>query len=416
MNDTNSTFHYSAPGAIHTTGTLTLKNSTIANSGGFGIEAYGNYTTGSNTSTLSIENTILANNGDNGNSDCNNQGALILAFIHNLVRRGNCGTPTVSADPKLGALADNGGPTQTMSLLPGSPAIDAGDDATCETADQRGITRPQGPHCDIGAFEITGPVEYTLTINKVGNGTVTPDKVAPYHLNDVVQLTQVADTGWTFSAWSGACTGSGACSITMDANKSVTATFTQNAQVTHTVADFNGDGASDIGIFRPSETAWYIQGMPGVTWGAADDILVPGDYNGDGTSEIAVFHPADGKWYINGQEPIGWGQAGDIPVPGDYDGDGKTDIAVYRPSEGAWYIMGQPTFTIWGVPGDIPVPGDYDGDGKTDLAVYQPGEYSLWWIKGQPSYKMWGNAEEKPIPADYNGDGKTEIAVDELGQ
>jgi uncharacterized repeat protein (TIGR02543 family) len=68
---------------------------------------------------------------------------------------------------------------------------------------------------------------YTLTVNKVGNGTVTPDKVAPYYLNDVVVLTAVADAGWTFSGWTGDCTGTGdTCSVTMDTDKTVTATFT----------------------------------------------------------------------------------------------------------------------------------------------------------------------------------------------
>jgi hypothetical protein len=62
-------------------------------------------------------------------------------------------------DPLLGPLADNGGPTQTFALLTGSLAIDAGDDATCSAApvnglDQRGVTRPQESHCDIGAFEL----------------------------------------------------------------------------------------------------------------------------------------------------------------------------------------------------------------------------------------------------------------------
>ena len=62
-------------------------------------------------------------------------------------------------DPKLGTLAYNGGPTQTLALLPGSPAIDAGSNGTCETTDQRGVTRPDGKPggsgtCDMGAFEV----------------------------------------------------------------------------------------------------------------------------------------------------------------------------------------------------------------------------------------------------------------------
>lgn len=53
----------------------------------------------------------------------------------------------------LSPLADNGGPTQTMALLPGSPAINAGTNATCTEIDQRGIERPQGDNCDLGAYE-----------------------------------------------------------------------------------------------------------------------------------------------------------------------------------------------------------------------------------------------------------------------
>ena len=62
-------------------------------------------------------------------------------------------TNVISADPLLGAPGNYGGLTRTIPLLLGSSAIDAGDDATCPAADQRGVARPQGAHCDIGAFE-----------------------------------------------------------------------------------------------------------------------------------------------------------------------------------------------------------------------------------------------------------------------
>lgn len=54
-------------------------------------------------------------------------------------------------------LADNGGPTQTHALVNDSPAIDAADDTVCPTTDQRGVSRPQGAFCDIGAFEDQPP-------------------------------------------------------------------------------------------------------------------------------------------------------------------------------------------------------------------------------------------------------------------
>jgi uncharacterized delta-60 repeat protein len=68
-------------------------------------------------------------------------------------------------DPLLGPLADNGGSTPTMTLLPGSPALDAGDDSACPPTDQRGVGRPCGPHSDIGAFEqiVSEPLKFTFT-------------------------------------------------------------------------------------------------------------------------------------------------------------------------------------------------------------------------------------------------------------
>ena len=69
-----------------------------------------------------------------------------------IVRGGYAGTNIITDDPLLGPLADNGGPTPTHALLPGSPAIDAAAGST-ETTDQRGVARPQGPASDIGAYE-----------------------------------------------------------------------------------------------------------------------------------------------------------------------------------------------------------------------------------------------------------------------
>jgi hypothetical protein len=63
------------------------------------------------------------------------------------------GSASAPIDPKLGPLADNGGPTRTHALLLGSPAIDAASTPDCPTTDQRGVLRPQGAACDIGSYE-----------------------------------------------------------------------------------------------------------------------------------------------------------------------------------------------------------------------------------------------------------------------
>jgi hypothetical protein len=70
-------------------------------------------------------------------------------------------------DPKLGPLADNGGPTLTIALLPGSPAIDAGNTSLAPATDQRGFPRPAGLAADIGAFEY-GSVMPTITVSRSG--------------------------------------------------------------------------------------------------------------------------------------------------------------------------------------------------------------------------------------------------------
>ncbi|WP_300618121.1 choice-of-anchor Q domain-containing protein, partial [Dokdonella sp.] len=75
-----------------------------------------------------------------------------------------CSGAILAADPMLGGLADNGGATPTRLPRAGSSAVDAGDDATCAPDDQRGMARPQGPHCDLGAVE-AGPPSLALVLD-----------------------------------------------------------------------------------------------------------------------------------------------------------------------------------------------------------------------------------------------------------
>jgi len=172
--------------------------------------------------------------------------------------------------------------------------------------------------------------------------------------------------------------------------------------------DYNGDGTTEIGVWRPSNGKWYIQGMSSVPFGLSGDIPVPGEYSGDGVTDIAVWRPSNGKWYIQGQSAIAWGLSTDIPVPGDYDGDGTTEIGVWRPSNGRWYIQGLSAIA-WGLSTDIPVPGDYDGDGTTEIGVWRPSN-GKWYIQGQSAI-AWGVSTDIPVPGDYDGDGTTEIGV-----
>jgi M6 family metalloprotease-like protein len=173
-------------------------------------------------------------------------------------------------------------------------------------------------------------------------------------------------------------------------------------------ADFDGDGATDVSVFRPANGRWYLYGDPAFNWGLSGDIPVPADFDADGDVDAAVFRPANGRWYVQGDPSRSYGLGGDVPVPCDYDGDGGAEIAVFRPTNGRWYVMDRPA-TMLGMEGDMPVPGDYDGDGVCEKAVFRPAN-GRWYIEGQSAF-TWGLVGDLPVPGDYDGDGSWEAAV-----
>jgi hypothetical protein len=160
---TNSTISGNEQGIL-AEDTLVLLNSTVADNSEVGVSNFAHDT---------ADNTIIANNG----GDCPD--GRIDAGSRNLDSDGTCwgsgAFGITRAAPGLGPLQDNGGPTPTHALLPGSPAIDAGSTAGCPPTDQRGVTRPKNLVCDIGAFE-RAPFEFEGTAGIVGpGGTLTTD-------------------------------------------------------------------------------------------------------------------------------------------------------------------------------------------------------------------------------------------------
>lgn len=241
-----------------------------------------------------------------------------------------------------------------------------------------------------------------------------------------------------------------------------------------TRADFDGDGRTDIGVYRPGDGIWYVDrsvsGFSAVKWGIGTDRIVPGDYDGDGRTDIAVFRatadPSAPDFYVllsssSTFRGFSWGLPGDVPAVEDYDGDGRDDFAVFRESNRTFYVCngrtgsvltyagiapgvpvagdfdgdgrgdfavfagtgwhlaasgaGYPTaaFIPFGLPGDVPVPADYDGDGHDDFAVFRPADRT-WYVRkssGGVDFVQFGLAADIPAPADYDGDGRADATM-----
>ena len=216
--------------------------------------------------TASVSNSIIAKNTsvspDNQNCSAD-PGSSISSDGNNLEDGTDCGFTNTGddqdTDPLLGDLDPNGGPTQTHALLEGSPAIDTGA-VECPADDQRGVSRPQGPRCDKGAFELeagqdTTPPETTIDAGPSG---LTTDSTPTFSFssNEAGSTFECSVDGGSFSPCSSPLTtaslGDGAHTFAVRATDAAENVDLTPAQRAFTVDTAPPNTAIDSGPSEPS--------------------------------------------------------------------------------------------------------------------------------------------------------------------
>lgn len=200
--------------------------------------------------TFAVDNTVVADNG--GTQDVDGPMALDNSLIETVGTATPTGDAPLTGDPLLGALADNGGPTQTQLPQPSSPLVDAGADLAI-AADQRGRTRPSGAGPDIGAVEVQMPAVTAIAPANGTAGTVvtvtgtrfTGASAVAFGATAATSFTVVDDT--TITATVPAGTGAVDVRVTNDAIQSPivpAGTFTYNVAPTPTATPNPTPGAT----------------------------------------------------------------------------------------------------------------------------------------------------------------------------
>ena len=238
-------------------------------------------------------------------------------------------------------------------------------------------------------------------------------------------------------------------------NNSVATNFFGGANPLNSASDdYDGDGRGDFLLYTfPGDILWRIlqtatNTSRDVLWGnttVLGDQLLPADYDGDGKTDVAVFRRSTGVWYIiqssNNQQQVElFGALNDLGMVGDFDKDGKSDLTIIRgtPNGVGWFTRrssdNKVQIVLWGggttMPaGDFIFPAnqvDVDGDGRQDHLVRrdpnvppqgtpQQGDPVTYHIlrssDNQALSFQWGLDTDATLFGDYDGDGKTDFVA-----
>ena len=390
----------------------------------------------------------------------------------------NCGT-TCTASFSTGTVVTMNAVAATGSTFSGWSG-----DADCSDGS---VTLNANTSCTATFQAQTTTPTFTLSVNLVknitslgtGNGSVTSvpagiscgtDCSEVYSSGTSVNLTATAAAGSTFTGWSGACTGTGSCVLSMTANTSVTATFAPRGF--NLVVNKHGQGkvvsapsGIDCGLtcsatylsgasvtLTPqadpgaSFLGWTSGGCSGlgtctITLGA--NTTVTANFSSQLPASIGIFRPSAGIWALDLNGNGFWddcnvdlcisnfGDQNDIPVVGSWNG-GQTSLGVFDSKTATWYLDLNGNFALdgcelntcaftFGSPGDKPVVGDWTGTGQTRVGVFRPSTRTWYFdINGNGKLdscrldictKSFGLSTDIPVVGDWTGTGKTKIGV-----
>ena len=388
----NSTSQF--PGAIYNDKTLNLSASTLA--GNAGADLY------EDTAGIAVIQNSIVNEGCTGPGTTGD---------HNLGTGcpGTLGTVTGLST----TLANNGGNTQTLALMTGSNAIDAA--ATCAypaaftatifdaTKDQRGMARPFGAQCDIGAYEYNTPPTPTPTNTVTPSATATLTSTATVTPSPTLTLTNTATT--------------------------------TNTPTPPTITD-------TVGIYRPSAGEFFLKNtnvtgfadlyIPYTIPGTTNVYPVVGDWTGSGADTIGLYNRNDGTFALRNtntsgpadEQPV-LGFPGDVPMAGRWTVSALHDgIGVFRPSNGLIYlkndlVSGFADYTmVLGIPGDTAVAADWNGKGYDSPGVYRPSQQTFYLSNQVTNGGVFGDYQvqlgilgDQPIAGDWIAQGHAGVGV-----
>jgi hypothetical protein len=166
------------------------------------------------------------------------------------------------------------------------------------------------------------------------------------------------------------------------------------------VGDWDGDGVTDVGVFRPNASQFLLRLGSGlvvtIAGGNVGDLPVAGDWDGDGFDTVGVL--TDGgrvgqSFFLTNTRVeaspnpdfdiiVVAGEPGDLPLAGDWNGDGLDTVGFYRPSTTTFFQIddfaaGVARSFLFGEAGDLPMAGDWNGSGTDDVGVFRPSDRTM---------------------------------------